>query len=78
MLIPAVDEALRQRQFKSVLLTGIEAHVCVQQTCLDLLARGYDVHVIEDAVSSSNPFERISGINVRTSSHTPANEQARK
>jgi nicotinamidase-related amidase len=43
---------LRKKSIKQVMLTGIEAHVCVQQTALDLLANGYQVHIIRDAVSS--------------------------
>jgi nicotinamidase-related amidase len=35
-----------------VLLAGIEAHVCVQQTALDLIANGYRVYVAVDAVGS--------------------------
>jgi nicotinamidase-related amidase len=35
-----------------VLVAGIEAHVCVQQTVLDLLASGYRVYVPVDAVGS--------------------------
>jgi nicotinamidase-related amidase len=34
------------------LLTGIEAHVCVLMSALDLLARGLTVHVVADAVTS--------------------------
>ena len=34
------------------LVCGVETHVCVNQTALDLLARGIDVHVVEDAVGS--------------------------
>ncbi|MCK5001035.1 MAG: hydrolase [Anaerohalosphaera sp.] len=37
---------------KQVLLCGIETHVCVYQTAMDLLASGYEVHLIVDAVSS--------------------------
>lgn len=37
---------------KQVLLTGIETHVCVYQTALDLLKSGYEVHLVRDAVSS--------------------------
>jgi isochorismate hydrolase len=43
---------------KSVILCGIEGHVCILQTCLDLLEEGYDVHVVSDAVSSSTSFNR--------------------
>jgi len=35
-----------------VLLCGIEAHVCIYQTAVDLRQKGYDVSVIADAVSS--------------------------
>ena len=34
-----------------------QSHVCVMQTTLDLLARGYDVHVLADGVSSANKEE---------------------
>jgi nicotinamidase-related amidase len=37
---------------KQVLLCGIEAHVCIYQTVVDLLGAGYEVDVIADAVSS--------------------------
>ena len=39
-------------------LFGIEAHVCVQQTALDLLSEGHSVHVVVDAVSSQSPLDR--------------------
>ncbi|HET8575955.1 MAG TPA: hydrolase [Methylomirabilota bacterium] len=37
---------------RHVVLTGIEAHVCVLMSALDLLASGYSVHVVADAVTS--------------------------
>ena len=42
----------------SYLIVGIEAHVCLQQTCLDLLEQGHDVHIIADGVSSQQKYDR--------------------
>ena len=42
----------------SYLLVGIEAHVCLQQTALDLLEKGHDVHIIADGVSSQQSYDR--------------------
>lgn len=38
-----------------VILTGMETHVCVLQTALELHGAGYQVFVVEDAVCSRNP-----------------------
>ncbi|PSC73207.1 Isochorismatase domain-containing 2 [Micractinium conductrix] len=43
---------------KKVLIVGIETHVCVLQTCLDLLERGYEVHIVVDGVSSQRLGDR--------------------
>jgi len=37
---------------RQVLLCGIEAHICIYQTAVDLIENGWDVSVIADAVSS--------------------------
>ena len=34
---------------KHAVLYGWETHICIKQTCLDLLDRGYDVHIVVDA-----------------------------
>ncbi len=43
---------LRETGRKQVLLCGVETHICVAQTALDLAALGYQTHVAADAVSS--------------------------
>ena len=48
----AFREALKKTQRKYLLLVGIEAHICVGQTALDLLANDYRIQVVADAVSS--------------------------
>jgi nicotinamidase-related amidase len=37
---------------KQILVCGIEAHICVYQTGMELLSKGYEVQVVADAVSS--------------------------
>ena len=37
---------------KNIIIAGIEAHICVQQTALDLLEKGYCVYIIADCISS--------------------------
>lgn len=43
---------------KSIVLFGIEAHVCVQQTTLELLENGYEVHLVADGISSQREHDR--------------------
>jgi nicotinamidase-related amidase len=45
-------EALAKSGRKQIILTGMESHVCVLQTALELLANGYVVHLVTDAVMS--------------------------
>lgn len=47
---------------KTVILTGMETHVCVLQTCLDLLQRGINVHLVKDAVCSRSNENRETGV----------------
>jgi nicotinamidase-related amidase len=51
-LTPEVQSALDVRSVGDVLLCGIETHVCVTQTALDLLDAGKRVYVVGDACSS--------------------------
>jgi nicotinamidase-related amidase len=53
--VPGIAQALPAHGVESVLLCGIEAHVCVCQTALDLIANGYRVFVAGDATSSRTP-----------------------
>lgn len=55
----AGDEQFQRRidelKPQTAILCGIESHVCVFQTALDLIQKGLYVHVIGDAVSSRTP-----------------------
>ena len=52
------DTRLRERHIEQIAICGIEAHICVSQTAHDLLDRGYQVHVIADAIGSRFPDNR--------------------
>ena len=52
---PAIDEALRMTARQQVVVCGMEAHVCVLQSALALLDRGYSVLVVDDGVCSRRP-----------------------
>ena len=53
----ATTASVPESRFR-IVVVGIEAHVCVQQTVHDLLANGFRVYVAADAVSSRKPFDR--------------------
>jgi nicotinamidase-related amidase len=55
---PGLGHAIAASGRTQVIVTGIEAHVCVLQTALDLLDSGARVHVPHDAVNSRRPVDR--------------------
>lgn len=55
---PDMTSHLEKLNRSSYVLFGIEAHVCVQQTALDLLEQGHDVHIVVDGVSSQQAYDR--------------------
>lgn len=58
MLSDELNQKLKWLQVKSLVLAGVESHICVLKTALDALAQGYDVHIVADAVSSRKKFDR--------------------
>ncbi len=55
-------EAMGELGRNQVLLCGIETHVCVYQTAVDLLGTAYEVEVVADAVSSRTPDNKDIGL----------------
>ncbi len=59
---PGFERRFRETGRDQAVITGIETHVCVHQTSLDLLDRGMEVQVVADAVSSRTAFDREIGL----------------
>jgi nicotinamidase-related amidase len=55
---PGIAEGLASAGVEHVTLAGIEAHVCIAQTALELLRLGYRVQVPADAVGSRFAIDR--------------------
>jgi nicotinamidase-related amidase len=55
-------EQLKTITRKNIFVAGIESHICVYQSCIDLLNMGYTVHTITDCISSRTPENRSLGI----------------
>lgn len=60
MYTPELQERLKKDipELGSVVLFGIEAHVCIEQTVIDLLNEDITVHVLADGVSSRSLMDR--------------------
>ncbi len=56
---PCFLSALENLDRKRVVICGIEAHVCVLQTAIDLVERGFTPVVVADCISSRNPEDKM-------------------
>ena len=65
---PSFKEHLKSLNKHQVIVCGIEAHICVNQTVHDLLAANYVPHLIQDAAFSRFPENKEIGINKMRSS----------
>jgi len=54
---PAFVSLLKTQNKKQVIIAGIETHVCVLQTAMDLQEAGFEVFVVVDAVSSRSEMD---------------------
>lgn len=55
---PGVLAALDRPDLRKIVVVGIEAHICVLQTAMDLLASGYHVYAAVDGVGSRRPMDK--------------------
>lgn len=59
---PRFVEQLGESGKSQIIITGIEAHVCVTKTALDAIDAGYEVYVVDDAVTSRTKRNRDLGV----------------
>ena len=48
---------LKNKKITNLIVCGIETHICIQQTVLDCLQKGFEVILISDAMSSRNSLD---------------------
>jgi hypothetical protein len=57
-----VARELEKSGRRSIVISGVETHICVLQTSLDLLAKGFRVSVVADAVGARNDTDHELGL----------------
>ncbi len=59
---PAFVASLKQLDIRQVILGGIEAHICVNQTAHDLIDAGFQVHLLADCISARFEVNKKAGL----------------
>jgi len=59
---PRFVQAFKAANRNQILLCGIESHICIYQTAIDLLAKDYEVQLLTDCVSSRTAENKQLGI----------------
>ena len=59
---PILREAIEAAGRRQIVVCGMETHVCVQQTALDLVAAGFATHIAADAAGSRREEDRSLGL----------------
>ena len=69
------DTVLQQNNKQQIILVGMETHVCVLQTAVDLMQQGFQVFVVADAVCSRNnehkhnALQRMQSLGITVTNH---------
>ncbi len=61
---PEFEAKLDESNRKEVIIVGVETHVCVLQTSMDLINKGYTVNIPADAVASRRELDWQRGISL--------------
>ncbi|WP_413390150.1 isochorismatase family protein [Prochlorococcus marinus] len=48
---------IKKNNFKNIIVCGIESHICILQTSIDLLRKGYNILIPRDAIGSRNEID---------------------
>tara|TARA_B100000700_G_C14608531_1_gene652482 strand:+ start:105 stop:650 length:546 start_codon:yes stop_codon:yes gene_type:complete len=59
---PTFQEVVKEYDKKQIVIMGMETHVCVMQTAIDLAAQGYEVFLPTDTVGSRRPNDKETAI----------------
>lgn len=59
---PEIRKAIEDSGKKQIVIAGLETHICILQTALDLHQAGFEVFVVADACSSRNGMQSALGI----------------
>lgn len=57
-----IMQAIEKSGRKQIIIAGVETHICVTQTALELQEKGYEVFVVSNACSSRNPLQGVLGL----------------
>lgn len=59
---PTIFEKIEEIGKKNIIICGAEAHICVLQTVIDLVAKGYHVILVEDCIGSRKENDRVMAV----------------
>jgi len=59
---PEFEQKITSLKRKQIVIGGIETHICVLQTAVELLEKGYDVYIVKDACASRHKDEYLTGL----------------
>ena len=55
-------KSLEDKKIKNLVLCGIESHICVQQTAIDLMNKGFNIFIAIDAIGSRKSIDNYTAI----------------